>query len=119
MSAFFSSCRDRAVVRRERDADAGADDDLVAVDLVGRADHLDEPARRARATASLGPVPTCTMANSSPPSRATVSLSRDASRQPARDLLQQLVADRMAERVVDALEMVEIEAQHRQPARCA
>ena len=42
--------------------------------------------------------------------RVTTARSRDA------DLAQQQVADRMAERVVDVLEMVEIHQQHRRPA---
>ena len=53
-----------------------------------------------------------TMANSSPPRRATVSRSRMQSEQPLGDGPQQRVADRMAERVVDVLEVVEVEAVH-------
>ena len=45
--------------------------------------------------------------------RATMSSSR-ASSQAFADQLQQFVADVMAERIVDALELVEIETQHRQ-----
>ena len=47
--------------------------------------------------------------------RRSVSVSRDAGAQPRRHRAQQFVADRMAERVVDRLELVEIEAQHREP----
>ena len=50
--------------------------------------------------------------NSSPPRRATVSESRNASLQPARDLLQQQVAHVVAERVVDLLEVVEVHQHH-------
>ena len=51
--------------------------------------------------------------NSSPPRRATVSFGRSACLEPARDGLQQLVAGVVAERVVDDLEAVEVEEQHR------
>ena len=46
-------------------------------------------------------------ANSSPPRRATNPLRRAL--QPARDLPQQFVADRVAEDVVDLLEAVEVD----------
>ena len=49
------------------------------------------------------------MANSSPPSRATVSAPGTTLLQPLGHRAQQRVADRMAEHVVDALEAVEIE----------
>ena len=51
--------------------------------------------------------------NSSPLSRATRVVRAQRRFQPARDRLQQLVADRVAERVVDDLEAVEVEEQHR------
>ena len=59
--------------------------------------------------------------NSSPPSRASRSVSRSAlDDSAARHPLQQLVADAMAERVVDVLEAVEIDEQHADAAvRCA
>ena len=59
-------------------------------------------------------MPVWMMANSSPPTRATVSVSRTQWRSRAGHHLEQLVADRMAERVVDALEAVEIEIEHRE-----
>ena len=40
----------------------------------------------------------------------------DAAPEPARHLLQQHVADRVAERIVDALEMIEVEVEHREGA---
>ena len=55
--------------------------------------------------------PSSRTANSSPPSRATVSPARSAP-QPPRDRDQQLVAARVAERVVDRLEAVEVDQQH-------
>ena len=50
--------------------------------------------------------------NSSPPRRATVSPGPDRRLEPPRDRDQQLVADLVAERVVDELEAVEVEEQH-------
>ena len=55
------------------------------------------------------------MANSSPPSRATVSASDTDTLQPLGHRAEQRVADRMAERVVDALEAVEIEEHDGKP----
>ena len=52
------------------------------------------------------------MANSSPPSRATTSPWRTQPSRRSLTCLQQRVADRMPERVVDALEAVEVEAEH-------
>ena len=54
------------------------------------------------------------MANSSPPSRARASPGRrhDSRRRDAGD--QQLVADQVAEAVVDDLESIEVEIQHRE-----
>ena len=46
--------------------------------------------------------------------RATTSISRMQPRRRSADQLEQLVADRVAERVVDALEVVEVEAKHRE-----
>ena len=59
------------------------------------------------------------MMNSSPPRRATVSSSRRAAVRRADDRGQQHVADRVAERIVDVLEAVEIEKQHRELAAAA
>ena len=53
------------------------------------------------------------MANSSPPSRATVHPGRLTAVAQARpDFAQQQVADLVAERVVDVLEVVEVHQQH-------
>ena len=56
----------------------------------------------------------CTIANSSPPSRATVSFSvtHSPSRRPTSFSKASPIG--MAERVVDFLEMIEIEAEHRE-----
>ena len=57
-----------------------------------------------------------TTTNSSPPSRATVSPSRTTCSNRRRELGQQLVAAAVPERVVDGLEVVEVEQQHRDHA---
>ena len=54
------------------------------------------------------------IANSSPPSRATTSPARDAGAQAAGDRLQQFVPDGVPERIVDPLELVDIDVEHRQ-----
>ena len=54
------------------------------------------------------------MANSSPPSRASASPGTQARLEAARDRDQQLVADQVAEAVVDDLEAIEIEIEHRE-----
>ncbi len=100
-----------AVVRPDRDADADAGADPITVDLVGLADRLDEAlgqrlerGARRRPTARR---PRIRRRRAGPGRRLSCSdcFSRFA------DLLQQQVADPMAERVVDDLEAVEIEEQ--------
>ena len=54
------------------------------------------------------------MANSSPPSRETSSASRTRPVSRRRKLADQIVAGRMAERIVDVLEAVEIEIEERE-----
>jgi hypothetical protein len=53
------------------------------------------------------------MANSSPPIRATTSSSRAAS-QALSDKFEQLIADMVAERIVNTLKLIKVEAQHRE-----
>ena len=57
--------------------------------------------------------------NSSPPGRATTSPSRTTDLQPRRDLTQHVVAGVVAERVVDRLEAVEVDEEHRKCAALA
>ena len=64
------------------------------------------------AASSMLAMPARNTTNSSPPKRATVSVGRTMRAQPVGDRGQQPVADRMAERVVDLLELVEIDEQH-------
>ena len=90
-----------------------SDDDLVAVDLIRLDDRVPNAlCERGRVRGLLqlrhddGELVAAEAGN-------RVELP-DAAAQPVGDDLQQLVADRMSERVVDALEMIEVEAQHRQ-----
>jgi hypothetical protein len=57
--------------------------------------------------------------NSSPPRRATVSPGRRQVFEAARDADEQLVADHVAERVVDYLEAVEVEEEDGEEGRRA
>ena len=50
--------------------------------------------------------------NSSPPRRATVSVSRTGPSDPAGRLYENLVTDRVAQRVVHRFEPIEVDVQH-------
>ena len=104
----------QAVVRIGADADAGGDAKLLADQREGLGDRRREfSARRSRHTFPR-PARGSSTTNSSPPRRATVSLSRRQVLSRLGDLLQQLIAGFMSQRVVDLLEAVEIEERHRQ-----
>ena len=60
-----------------------------------------------------------TIVNSSPPRRVTVSVSRTHCLQPLGGLAQHVVAGLVAERVVDALEVIEIDDEQRELSRLA
>ncbi len=114
MSAFRISSLDfNGIHRRNRDADTDVGDDLMALDLVGL-DHRFADALRERGgvggllhlrhdDGELVAAHACDH----------VELARAAA-QTLADKLEQLVADMVAERVIDALEVVEVEAKHRQ-----
>ena len=70
----------------------------------------------AAASAAASPAPGSTSANSSPPSRVGTSASRAAGAQHLGEAAQDVVAGVVAERVVDALEVVEVDHQQRQLA---
>ena len=93
----------------EADADAGAREHLLAVDLelLPRARAATAPLRRRRPRESV--TPSSRTANSSPPKRATVSVGPDGGGETACDLAEDAVAGRMAEAVVDGLELVEVD----------
>ena len=85
---------------------------LLAVELKGcRSSCLDALGDRVDGVAP-GRRSSSRTVNSSPPSRATVSPGRRHASRRARDGDQQLVADHVAEAVVDHLEAVEVEEQH-------
>ena len=66
----------------------------------------------AASTAAVSAALPMSSANSSPPSRAAVSELADQGGQPRRRGHQQLVADAVAHRVVDDLEVVQVDEQH-------
>ena len=92
----------------DRDADAGADDHLMPVDVVGRADGLDDAAREGCGVGRLGDADLQDGELVAAHARDDVGVPRQRA-QPFGDHLEKLVAGGMAERVVDVLEVVEIE----------
>ena len=103
-----------AVVRRNGDADGNADDDLVALDLVGLADQADQALGKIDGLLPMVGVDLLQdgeFVAAEPADR--VALAHRPLQAP-RDGLQQRVADRMAERVVDRLELVEVEHEDRE-----
>ena len=73
--------------------------------------------RAGRGSSGLCPVFSSRITNSSPPRRATVSPRGDAGAQALGDLLQQLVALLVAQRVVEHLEVVQVDEHQRAFAR--
>ena len=69
--------------------------------------------RSTRSSSSSSPRSSVTMTNSSPPKRAVVSPAAHLRLEPPGDDREHLVAERVAERVVDRLEGVEVAEQHR------
>jgi hypothetical protein len=113
MSALRISSSDVvAVARRHRNADAGADRRSRAVDVVAGAEHRDQAigkiARLVRR--DVGGQHDCEFVAAKPGHEIVAAHFR---LQPLGNQLQQPVADRMAEAVVDVLEQVEIDAQDR------
>ena len=98
----------RAVRRADGDADAGADDDLRAVEIVGRAHGLDDAQRQHGGIRRLGDGDLQDRELVAAHARDRVRLP-DQGAQALRHHLQELVAGGMAERVVHGLEVVEIE----------
>ena len=97
-----------AVRRAERDADTGADHDLMAVDLVGRAERLDYPVGKGRGIGRLRNrnLHDCELV--APHAGDRVGLAH-LSAQPIGYHLQELVACGMTECVVHVLEVVEVQ----------
>ena len=98
------------------DADADVDHDLVLVEMERLGDRLPAAASTARGIRRLLHAVHDDGELVAAQARDGVGLARAAA-QPLGHDLEQLVADGMAERIVDALEMIEIEAEHRQASR--
>ena len=102
-----------AVLGRQRNADTDADDELVTGDLVGRGNLLDHMAGEhgdGGRLAIAAELHDREFVAAEPRHRVML---RHAFAEAPRDLFQQRVADRMAERIVDVLEVVEVETEHR------
>ncbi len=117
-SAFFNELIGFVTVGwRDGDADAGPDHELMTVDVEGLADGGLNSPWPARRPCSAGLSLISSTANSSPPMRATMLTSRELFAQTFGDALQQRVADRVPERVVDLLEAVDVEHEEGQRLR--
>ena len=93
------------------DADRGADDDVVAVDRVGRADRGDDaPGDRLQRIGIRGAGGDDGEFVAAEPGDEIVA-AHDAA-EALRDVENQLVADVVAERIVDVLEVVEVDVEH-------
>jgi hypothetical protein len=100
-----------AVAGRHSDADAGADDDGMAVQQIGVADRLQQPlGDEHRVLGARQPaLDDCEFIGVEAGQRVFLAQRRA---QALGDAAQQLVADAVAERIVDRLEIVEAEHQH-------
>ena len=96
------------VGRADGDADAGADDDLAALELVGLAHRLDDALRKRRGVGRLVDRHLQDRELVAAHARDRIGLAHQRA-QAAGGILQQLVAGRVAQRVVDVLEVIEIE----------
>ena len=100
-----------AVVGGKRDADRGVGDHDMAAQIVGQADGIADAARQRRGVDRFPDAGLDDGELVAADARDQVVLA-EAGRQPGGHRLQQLVADGMAERIVDALELVEVEVEH-------
>ena len=113
MSPFFiSAVGGLAVGRRHGDADAGAELDHLAVDRERRLHRLDDALGNGRGVAVTGDRRQEQGELVAAEAGEEIGLARRAP-EPCRGLLQHLVADGVAMRVVDRLEVVEVDAEHR------
>jgi hypothetical protein len=100
-----------SIAGRQGDADAYADHEVMSVQVVGPAQHLDNLVReRNRTTWLIGAdLNDCELIAAEPGN----GIGRiDAVAQPVCNCGQKSVPHGMAERVIDALEMIEIKAHH-------
>ena len=100
----------------EGDAETRGGLELVARDPDRPADRGDRCGRPRRATSSSSPKPSRSRANSSPPRRAALSRRAPRRRSRSATVAQHGVPGGVAERVVDRLEVVEVEEDHREAA---
>ena len=103
-----------AVIGRDRDADAGIGDDHMPEQIVGFADRLADALRQSGGVVDVGDVRQDDgefVAADACHSDVFV----DAAAQPIGDALEQFVAVLVTERVVDRLEIIEVEIEDRQP----
>ena len=101
-----------AVTGRQRNPDGSADHHLVAVEIIRCAQDVDqargEAARLIRR--DVGGKDDCELVPSEP---GCEIIAADLTAQPLGHELQQPITDRMAKRIIDVLEQVEINAEHR------
>ena len=102
-----------AVVRRQHQADARADHDLVAVDLERHRQHTHQPLRQAARGAGLRTAALDDGELVAAQARDQIVVAQ-ALAHALRYQTQQGIAHRVAERVVDGLEAVQVDAQHGQ-----
>ena len=94
-----------------RNADRGADDDVVAADHVGRADRGDDAAGDRLERIGIGLAMGDDGEFVAAEAGHQILAAHDAA-QPLGDVENELVADVMAERIVDVLEVIEIDVEH-------
>src|SRR5207244_1518810 len=100
-----------AIARRQRYADAGADVDGMAVDLERCADGLDDAHGKRFRLARIAHAGLDDRELVAAEPRHQVAVAH-AAEQPLAHLLEKNIADRVPQRVVDSLEVIEIEAQY-------
>src|ERR1700733_949538 len=96
---------------RDRNADAGADVELIPVNLVGTADQLDQPVREHSRAFGLVGFQLYDGEFVAAEARDAVAVA-NALNQSIGDAFQQTVPGRVAERIVDALEAIEVDEQY-------
>ena len=101
-----------AIMRSNRDTDRGADDAAPFLERIGLAQHGDDLGRQLAKFAAIVDIGQhhLEFIAAQP---ADLAFAVDRTREARGDLLEQLVPRRMAERVIDVLEAVEIEHHHR------
>ena len=96
------------VIRRDRHADRSTDDRAQAVDRIGLREHLDQLTAQIPQHAAIVDIGQHDLELVAPDA-ADIAHVADHLLQPRRELLEQFVARRVAQRIVDLLEAVEIE----------